>query len=76
MTKKIFRSIILAVIVVLILSFSVVTLLLYNNFSDVSTTQLSDELNLAAQGVEASGEDYLKELQSKNYRLTWVDADG
>lgn len=76
MTKKIFRSIILAVIVVLILSFSVVTLLLYNNFSDVSTTQLSDVLNLAAQGVEASGEDYLKELQSKNYRLTWVDADG
>ena len=76
MTKKIFRSIILAVIVVLILSFSVVTLLLYNNFSDVSTIQLSDELNLAAQGVEASGEDYLKELQSKNYRLTWVDADG
>ncbi len=76
MTKKIFRSIILAVIVVLILSFSVVTLLLYNDFSDVSTTQLSDELNLAAQGVEVSGEDYLKELQSKNYRLTWVDADG
>lgn len=76
MTKKIFRSIVLAVTVALVISFSVVTLVLYNNFSDVSTTQLSDELNLAAQGVEASGEDYLKELQSKNYRLTWVDADG
>lgn len=76
MTKKIFRSIILAVIVVLILSFSVVTLLLYNNFSDVSTTQLSDELSLAIKGVEVSGEEYLKELNSKNYRLTWVDTDG
>lgn len=76
MTKKIFRSIVLAVTVALVISFSVVTLVLYNNFSDVSTTQLSDELNLAVQGVEASGEDYLKELQSKNYRLTWVDADG
>lgn len=76
MTKKIFRSIILAVIAVLVLSFSVVTLLLYNNFSDVSTTQLSDELSLAAKGVEVRGEEYLKELQSKNYRLTWVDTDG
>ncbi len=76
MTKKIFRSIILAVIAVLFLSFSVVTLLLYNNFSDVSTTQLSDELSLAVKGVEVSGEEYLKELNSKNYRLTWVDTDG
>lgn len=76
MTKKIFRSIILAVIAVLILSFSVVTLLLYNHFSNVSSTQLTDELNLAVQGVELSGEEYLKELQSKNYRLTWVAADG
>lgn len=76
MTKKIFRSILLAVIAVLILSFSVVTLLLYNNFSAVSTTQLADELSLAVQGVEVSGEEYLKELESKNYRLTWVEADG
>ena len=76
MTKKIFRSIILAVIAVLILSFSVVTLLLYNHFSNVSSTQLTDELSLAVQGVELSGEEYLKELQSKNYRLTWVAADG
>ena len=47
MTKKIFRSIILAVIAVLILSFSVVTLLLYNHFSNVSSTHLADELSLA-----------------------------
>ena len=76
MTKKIFRSIILAVIAVLILSFSVVTLLLYNHFSNVSSTHLTDELSLAVQGVELSGEEYLKELQSKNYRLTLVAADG
>ena len=76
MTKKIFRSIILAVIAVLLLSFSVVTLLLYNNFSNVSSTHLADELSLAVQGVELSGEEYLKELQSKNYRLTLVAADG
>lgn len=76
MTKKIFRSIILAVIAVLLLSFSVVTLLLYNNFSNVSSTYLADELSLAVQGVELSGEEYLKELQSQNYRLTLVAADG
>ena len=76
MTKKIFRSIILAVIAVLILSFSVVTLLLYNHFSNVSSTHLADELSLVIQGVELSGEEYLKEIPSKNYRLTLVAADG
>lgn len=76
MTKKIFRSILLAVTAVLILSFSVVTILLYDHFSNVSTTQLTDELSLAVQGVEVDGVEYLRDLGSKNYRLTWVAADG
>lgn len=76
MTKKIYRSILLAVTAVLILSFSVVTLLLYSHFSTVSTNQLADELSLAVQGIELSGEEYFENLHSKNYRLTWVADDG
>ena len=76
MTKKIFRSIVLAVAVVLVISFSVVTLVLYNNFSQVSCDKLADQLNIVSKSVELMGDDYLSAFQSENYRVTWVDTDG
>ena len=76
MTRKIFRSIIAAVMLTLVLSFSVATGVLYNNLSEAGKSQLDDELSLAVEGVELNGEDYLKTLNSKNYRITWVDEDG
>ena len=76
MTKKIFRSIVLAVAIVLFISFSVVTIVLYNHFSQINTTQLSNQLDLVSDGVELSGKKYLISFQNENYRVTWVDADG
>lgn len=76
MTRKIFRSILIAVISVLLLSFAVVTGVLYNHFSDYGHAQLRDELTLAIQGVELNGSDYLSTLDNDNYRLTWVGSNG
>ncbi|MEE0410380.1 MAG: two-component sensor histidine kinase, partial [Clostridia bacterium] len=76
MTKKIFRSIVFAVAVVLVISFSVVTLVLYNNFSQVSSDKLADQLNIVSTSVELMGDDYLSDFQSENYRVTWIDTDG
>lgn len=76
MTKKIFRSIVFAVAVVLVISFSVVTLVLYNNFSQVSSDKLADQLNIVSTSVELIGDDYLSAFQSENYRVTWIDTDG
>lgn len=76
MTKKIFRSILLAVTIVLFISFSVVTVVLYNHFSNISTEQLQEQLNLVSDGVEISGENYLSTFDSKNYRVTWIDTEG
>lgn len=76
MTKKIFRSIVLAVAMVLIISFSVVTVVLYNHFSQINVNQLSSQLDLVSDGVELSGEDYLTAFRNENYRVTWVDIDG
>lgn len=76
MTRKIFQSILISVISVLILSFLVVTGVLYDQFSNVGHTQLKDELGLAVQGVEINGEAYLSSLSDKNYRITWIAADG
>ena len=76
MTRKIFRSILAAVVSVLLLCFIVVTGVLYKHFSDYGSSQLRDELTLAAHGVELNGEEYLSALDEDSYRLTWVAADG
>ena len=39
-------------------------------------TQLKDELTLASAAVESTGGDYLAQLSSDRFRLTWIAADG
>lgn len=76
MFKKIFRTTLLIVTVVLLLSLSIVTGVLYNRFEEVQQEQLISEMTLAAQGVETTGMDYLTSLSPKDFRLTWIAADG
>ena len=76
MTKRIFRSVLGAALAVLLLSFSVVTAVLYGNFIDVGRRQLREELELAVRGTERAGDDYLASLGNRSYRFTWVDAGG
>ena len=76
MTSKIFKSILTAAIAVLLASLVIIIGVLYPYFSDVQESQLKDELSLAAEATEQLGENYLKNLDSDRYRLTWVGADG
>lgn len=76
MTKKIFRSILLACVGVLLASLVIIMGCLYDYFAGVQTNELKTELSLAASGVEQSGEAYLSSLDSNQYRLTWIAADG
>lgn len=76
MTKKIFKSIMIVAGAVLIASLVIIMGCLYRYFSDVQMKQLEDELSLAAVAVEENGQEYLEELQSREYRLTWVAANG
>ena len=76
MTKKIFRSILLACVGVLLASLVIIMGCLYDYFAGVQTNELKTELSLAASGVEQSGEAYLSSLNSNQYRLTWIAADG
>ncbi len=76
MTKKIFKSIMIVAGAVLIASLVVIMGCLYHYFSDVQAKQLEDELSLAAVAVEKNGQEYLEELQSSQYRLTWVAENG
>jgi len=76
MTGKIFRSFLKASLIVLLLSLLTVTAVLYNYFGSVQAEELRDELSLAADAVEALGDDYLAMQDSDRYRLTWVDSTG
>lgn len=76
MTSKIFKSIIAVAIVVLMTGFAIITGVLYQYFGTVQEAQLKDELSLAVNATEQLGEEYLKNLDSERYRLTWIAADG
>ena len=76
MTKRIFRATLLVGVAVLVASLTLVMGALYSYFGRVQESQLRDELSLAAVGVEQNGMDYLKQLESDQYRITWLRADG
>lgn len=76
MTKRIFRATLLVGVAVLIASLTLVMGALYSYFGRVQESQLRDELSLAVVGVEQNGMDYLKQLESDQYRITWLRADG
>lgn len=76
MTKRIFRATLLVGVAVLIASLTLVMGALYSYFGRVQESQLRDELSLAVVGVEQNGTDYLRKLESDQYRITWLRADG
>ncbi len=76
MTKKIFKSIFISAISVLLASFAIAFCFFYNYYDE----QIREELRLEAEYVEASienyGPDFLRGLPITDMRLTLVDADG
>ena len=76
MTKKIFHSILLVASTVLLASLLVIMGCLYEYFGSVEKKQLRDELELAAVAVKENGAEYLSQLSSERYRLTWIENDG
>ena len=76
MTKKIFRSIVIVATVVLLASLTIILGVFYEYFGNIQKSQLSDELELAAVSVMEDGTDYLEQLHSDHYRLTWIAEDG
>ena len=76
MTSKIFKSILSVAIAVLMASLIIITGVLYGYFGTMQESQLRDELSLAADATEQLGENYLANLDSDRYRLTWVSSDG
>ena len=76
MKSKIFRSTLFVATVVLVCGLSFIMGVLYDYFDTVQRAQLQDELSLAAIGTERDGIEFLKEIESNRFRITWVAFDG
>jgi len=76
MSRKIFKSILLTAVIVLLAALSVVTAFLYADTSAAQQTYLKTELALAMAGVEENGLEYLQHLSLQDCRITWVNRDG
>ena len=76
MSKKIFRSIIVVAVVVLLVSLSIASSFLYDYFNKSQVTQLKEELSLVATSVDKVGTKYFDNFDSSVFRFTLVSADG
>ncbi|MBR6839059.1 MAG: PAS domain-containing sensor histidine kinase [Oscillospiraceae bacterium] len=76
MSSKIFKAILIAVTVVFLASLVFILGISYYYFSGVQRKQLRNETELAAQGVSLSGLGYFENLNTDDYRITWIDSNG
>ena len=77
MTKRIFRSIVFAALLVLLASSALIMGVLYKHFTSVQLNQLRVETALAAHAVDHEGIHYFDQLDdTMDCRITWIAADG
>ena len=76
MTRRIFQSICLAALAVLIGAVVVIMGALYNYFSDLQRRQLAMQTSLTAQAVTVEGVGFLEGLADIDARITLIGADG
>lgn len=76
MTRKIFYSIFSVCVAVFLLSLVLTFTALYTYFSGIEESRLEDNYRLVEQGIEAQGEDYLKQARGSEFRLTLIEPDG
>lgn len=76
MKNKIFQAILKVTIIVLLFNLILITGVLHNYFGKIQNKQLKDELFLAALGTEQEGLNYLDNLRTEDYRITWISSDG
>lgn len=76
MTKRIFRSIFLVALGVLLLTMSLIMGAVHHYFTKAQMEQLEVETALAAKAVEQQGLGYLTSLGEVPCRITWIDGSG
>ena len=76
MTKKIFKSTVLASAAVLILGVAFVMGILYQYFGKQLNSELEKEARYLAYGGEKQGQEYLEQIKYGDSRITYIDENG
>ena len=77
MTKRIFRSIVFAVMAVLLAASTLIVGVVYTYFNRAQFSQLRVETALASHAVANEGMEYFRKLDNTmDCRITWIAADG
>ncbi len=76
MTKKIFHSILVVSMVVLLASIAIATSFIYEYFNESQVRQLKAELSLVEETVNEEGIEYFENFNSSAFRFTVVDEEG
>ena len=76
MTKKIFRSITVVAMTVLLAGLLLATTFLHSYFNQSQVNQLKEELSLVAKSVDDVGIEYFDNFDSSLFRFTVISPDG
>ena len=76
MTRRIFQSICLAALAVLVGALVIIIGALYNYFSGLQLRQLAMQTSLTSQAVTAEGLRFLENMADMDARVTWISTDG
>ncbi len=76
MRKKIFRSMLLIAVLVLLLSSIISTVYLHTSYNAEQAQTLTVELELVADAVNALGTEYLTGVENDTFRFTVISSDG
>ena len=76
MNKKIFYAIWLMTITVLISCIAFLMVISYNRYTQEQMIQLRNETELVTRGIAMNRESYLKDLDTENFRITWITSEG
>ena len=73
MTKRIFRSICLISLAILVVAMALIIGSLYTYFMAEQSRQLRAQVALAATAIEQEGMAYFESLAADELRLSWID---
>lgn len=76
MTRRIFRAVFTVSLVIVVMAGALLLRGFYSSLEASRHNQLTAELELAARGVAEGGVNYLRGLDARTYRVTWIAHDG
>ena len=76
MTGKIFKSVFITALAVMIACFLIVFISTYNSYSDLAFSELERECSYLKSGIDEYGEEYLESISVEGARITYISPLG